>query len=232
LQKVIQRIVKRFLLSKQRESDDVNETDFEELKQDLQMIRFEIANQLRNNNDDTMRYISLIHNGIVILGEEILKNEENDSEIIKKFAELKVVEMELQELSAEVEADNSNSDKTQAPIDRKAISLDEGLNTIDKLENEIKVVKLNSLPNILVGSDTSVNSEESKKSLNVDSVNFEIIENLDEHVKDRPLSKFGQRRLTKTKTMSLAELNAIKEEEEISGTQSETDLSSSNKTTL
>ena len=232
MQKVIQRIVKRFLLSKQRESDDVNETDFEELKQDLQMIRFEIANQLRNNNDDTMRYISLIHNGIVILGEEILKNEENDSEIIKKFAELKVVEMELQELSAEVEADNSNSDKTQAPIDRKAISLDEGLNTIDKLENEIKVVKLNSLPNILVGSDTSVNSEESKKSLNVDSVNFEIIENLDEHVKDRPLSKFGQRRLTKTKTMSLAELNAIKEEEEISGTQSETDLSSSNKTTL
>jgi len=66
----------------------------------------------------------------------------------------------------------------------------------------------------------------------MESVNFEIIENLDEQIKERPLSKFGQKRLTKTKTISLIELNAITEEEEHSSTHSDTDLPSSNKTTL
>lgn len=230
LQKVIQRIVKRFLLSKQRESDDVNETDFEELKQDLQMIRFEIANELRSNSDETMRCMSLIHYGIVVLGEEILKSEDKDSEIIKRFKELSAIEMELQDLT--MDAGNDMGSMIQPAVDRNAISLDEGLNAIDKLEHEVKVVKLNSMPNIPVGPDADVDSGESKKTITIDNVNFEIVENVDEQIKNRPLSKFGQRRLTKTKTISLVELNAIKEEEEQSGTQSDTDLPSSHKTTL
>ena len=48
----MQRIVKRFLLHKQRETDEVGETDFEELKQDLQMVRYEMINDLKKSREE------------------------------------------------------------------------------------------------------------------------------------------------------------------------------------
>ena len=65
----MQRIVKRFLLHKQRETDEVGETDFDELKQDLQMVRYEMSNDLKRYREENYRLISHIHNGILLLGE-------------------------------------------------------------------------------------------------------------------------------------------------------------------
>lgn len=64
----MQRIVKRFLLHKQRETDEVGEADFDELKQDLQMVRYEMLNDLKRYREENNRNISLIHSGIVLLG--------------------------------------------------------------------------------------------------------------------------------------------------------------------
>ncbi|CAF4487270.1 unnamed protein product, partial [Rotaria magnacalcarata] len=54
--KVMERVIKRFLLHKQREEqDEIREGDFEELKQDIQMLRFEMMNRLDETRDDLAR---------------------------------------------------------------------------------------------------------------------------------------------------------------------------------
>lgn len=65
------RVVKRFLLHNNRENEDIRESDLDELKQDVQMIRFEMLSSLKNNKEDTLKYITLLHNGISILGDYI-----------------------------------------------------------------------------------------------------------------------------------------------------------------
>jgi hypothetical protein len=64
----MQRIVKRFLLHKQRETDEVSEADFDELKQDLQMVRYEMLNDLKRYREENYRLIAHIHDGILLLG--------------------------------------------------------------------------------------------------------------------------------------------------------------------
>lgn len=85
----MQRIVKRFLLHKQRESDEVGEADFDELKQDLQMVRFEMLNDLKRSRDDTARLISNIQSGLLLIGEEVFGN--SKSENSARFKEYKTV---------------------------------------------------------------------------------------------------------------------------------------------
>ena len=83
----MQRIVKRFLLHKQRESDEVGEADFDELKQDLQMVRYEMMNDLKRYRDENNRLISNIQAGVLLLGEELYKNSSGRSS--RRFREYK-----------------------------------------------------------------------------------------------------------------------------------------------
>ena len=70
----MQRIVKRFLLHRDRDSDDVNEMDFDELKQDLQMIRYEMNNDLKKSRDETTRILKHVNSGLLLLGEQVFKD--------------------------------------------------------------------------------------------------------------------------------------------------------------
>lgn len=90
LKKVMQRIVKRFLLHKQRESDEVGEADFDELKQDLQMVRFEMLNDLKRSRDDTNRLISTMQAGLIIIGDEVFGGSKLSSENSLRFKEFKI----------------------------------------------------------------------------------------------------------------------------------------------
>jgi hypothetical protein len=74
--------VKRFLLHKQRESDDQSgEIELVEIKQDLQMIRYEMANDLDRIRYETFRLVSHVATGIAILGEHAFSStSQNDGE--------------------------------------------------------------------------------------------------------------------------------------------------------
>jgi hypothetical protein len=77
--KVMNRVIKRFLLHKQREEQEViHESDFEELKQDIQMLRFEMLNRLEETRHDLHKNSELLNEGIVIVG-ELLSTIANDS---------------------------------------------------------------------------------------------------------------------------------------------------------
>jgi hypothetical protein len=78
--KVMERVIKRFLLHKQREEqDEIREGDFEELKQDIQMLRFEMMNRLDETRDDLAKNSLLLNEGVLVVGELLtsLTNETN-----------------------------------------------------------------------------------------------------------------------------------------------------------
>lgn len=98
----MQRIVKRFLLHRDRDSDDVNEMDFDELKQDLQMIRYEMNNDLKKSRDETTRILKHVNSGLLLLGEQVFKDcRSND--LLDRYHKYKSTELMLNEETDQVE---------------------------------------------------------------------------------------------------------------------------------
>ncbi|CAF0823158.1 unnamed protein product [Rotaria sordida] len=83
--KVMERVIKRFLLHKQREEqDEIREGDFEELKQDIQMLRFEMMNRLDETRDDLTKNSLLLNEGVLIVGELLSSLTHETNSIIKE----------------------------------------------------------------------------------------------------------------------------------------------------
>lgn len=117
----MQRIVKRFLLHKQRESDEIGEIDFAELKQDLQMVRFELLNDLKRFRDGNSRFMSHLTNGISIIGDEVFRGMKNEN--TDRFAEFKTTEIDQADLDVLINSyENNNRGKAN-----KESTLDAGL---------------------------------------------------------------------------------------------------------
>ena len=75
----MQRIIKRFLLHNQREmmEGEIGSKDFHDLKQDLQMIRYEILYDLKKSKEDSFYQSALIQNGLTLIGDELIKSPAN-----------------------------------------------------------------------------------------------------------------------------------------------------------
>ena len=91
----MERVAKRFLLHSKRETEEVKESDFDELKQDVQMVRAEMLNDMRIAKENLLRYTTLLHKGLSVLGECFFKNEP-DSGIVSKFRKFRSFETNLQ----------------------------------------------------------------------------------------------------------------------------------------
>ena len=81
----MQRIVKRFLHHKQRENDEAKEVDLSELKQDLQMIRYEFNNDERRSKEELKNLLNHIDTGIKIIGQHVFQNSADGDELSLKF---------------------------------------------------------------------------------------------------------------------------------------------------
>jgi len=84
-QKVMERVIKRFLLHKQREEqDEIREGDFEELKQDIQMLRFEMMNRLDETREDLAKNSLLLNEGVIVVGELLTTLTQETNPLIKE----------------------------------------------------------------------------------------------------------------------------------------------------
>ena len=82
--KVMERVIKRFLLHKQREEqDEIREGDFEELKQDIQMLRFEMMNRLDETRDDLAKNSLLLNEGVLVVGELLASLSRDSNPLIR-----------------------------------------------------------------------------------------------------------------------------------------------------
>lgn len=69
----MERVVKRYLMYNQGDVDDVKQNEFDGIKQDLQLMRVEIRNDMKKSRDDTIRNMFIINNGIQFIAEELME---------------------------------------------------------------------------------------------------------------------------------------------------------------
>ena len=74
---VMERVAKRFLLHNSREREDVKESDFDELKQDMQMVRYELVSDVNTFAKNILNYTAMLHRGISLLGEHFFQKDSN-----------------------------------------------------------------------------------------------------------------------------------------------------------
>ena len=65
------------MLHNNRDNEEIRESDFDEIKQDVQIVRFEMLNNLRQTKEDISRYVYVIHNGISLIGEYLFDSARN-----------------------------------------------------------------------------------------------------------------------------------------------------------
>lgn len=68
--KVMSRVIKRFLLHKQREEqEEIREGDFDELKQDIQMLRIEMLHRLDETRESLVKNTNVLNEGVITVGD-------------------------------------------------------------------------------------------------------------------------------------------------------------------
>lgn len=70
----MERVIKRYLMHNQGEVDDLKLNDFDELKQELQMMKHEFINDIFKSKDDILKNVFFLTNSIKFIAEDILLN--------------------------------------------------------------------------------------------------------------------------------------------------------------
>ena len=65
----MERVARRFLLHNRRENEDAKESDFDDLKQELNMAKFEVLNNSRQIRHKLKDYESVLHKGFNLLNQ-------------------------------------------------------------------------------------------------------------------------------------------------------------------
>jgi hypothetical protein len=231
----MQRIVKRFLLHKQRESDEVGEADFDELKQDLQMVRYEMLNDMKRVREDTTRLVSHLTHGLSLLGDEIFKNnlkvnENNkENENYQRFnAEFKNFDFDLilnDGGSSSIShlnnllfpyIDNNNSVNNNINNYNKSVSFETGLENLQKenLSTNTSPKNTNLNKNKSLGNLNQSSQPLTASSLLLSSSTFssmnEIKPQNDDETPQHKIESGDQN--IKIRIVSLSDLDIIKEE--------------------
>jgi hypothetical protein len=77
----MERVVKRYLMHSQGDSDDPKLNELEDLKQELQALKFEIGNDLKKTKDENFKNSNFMNNYLHFMGEEIIINDSSNVSI-------------------------------------------------------------------------------------------------------------------------------------------------------
>lgn len=87
----MERVSKRFLLHNLRE-ENIKESDFDQLKQDVQTSKVEMINDAQRLNENITRYAQLLHKGLELIGSYFINEYKNNLESVRKFEYFKSCE--------------------------------------------------------------------------------------------------------------------------------------------
>ena len=80
----MERVAKRFLLHNNQQREDVKESDFDELKQDIRMVRHELNNDVISFTRNLVNYTAMLHKGISTLCENFFHSD-TSSEVVGRY---------------------------------------------------------------------------------------------------------------------------------------------------
>ena len=198
----MQRIVKRFLLHQQRESDE-NENDIGEFKQDLQMVRFEMINDLRRTREEAVNLVNNIQNGLLILGDELFKG--SDTESAQKFKVYKTSGLDgndLYEDETKYESkstgsglsNHSNSNDSSVSLTKESISFNQIQNTEEQNLNSIETLSSSTRSQFSIESFNELPLLKNLEPIEEDDT---ILKNLEPIEEDDTLNSFDEPSLDK-----------------------------------
>ena len=110
----MERVARRFLLHNRRENEDVKESDFDDLKQELNMAKYEILNNSKLIKENLKGYETILQKGLRILNQcFFLKDDfaENSKKFNNYFHSKKVLNLESDDLSDPFDIDTSETIK-------------------------------------------------------------------------------------------------------------------------
>ena len=107
------RVVKRILLHNNRENEEIRESDFAELKQDVQTVRSEILTDLSLVKSDANDFAQMMHAGISALGDILVKLNENH-EIDAQLKEFQLLNEHFRRVSPKKDINLSINSKEDA----------------------------------------------------------------------------------------------------------------------
>jgi hypothetical protein len=125
----MERVVKRFLMHNQNDFDDPKQNEYDEFKQDLQLIRFEIINNFKKAREDSMRNMFCINAGLEFLVNEITVNKSPSIQFVRYKELINDSQINNNLTSVKSESEIANEDKQQ-----KIISFD--LKSIEELHDD------------------------------------------------------------------------------------------------
>jgi hypothetical protein len=89
----MERVVKRYLMHNQGDSDD-SKNEFDELKQDLTSIRYQMINDMKKSREDTIRNMFIINRGINFVADELINKNQNLIKVneasLQRYKELQI----------------------------------------------------------------------------------------------------------------------------------------------
>ena len=175
----MERVIKRLLLHNNREDDEIKESDFDELKQDVQMIRYDVMNGLKSTKEDALKYVKMFHNGISLLGDFLFETKADDN-LLSDFANYKLHEKKLEEELEVIQ----NPSKALALAKQKELKKNQKNSETQSQNSETNPnEQIDSLETEEVGSgEMGPELEEEQKENNVPSQQegFENMENVNE----------------------------------------------------
>lgn len=71
------RVIKRYLMHNQGDIDDLKLNEFDELKQELNMMKNEFINDVYKSKDDILKNVFFLTNSIKFIAEDVLLNQKN-----------------------------------------------------------------------------------------------------------------------------------------------------------
>lgn len=84
----MERVVKRFLMHNQNDIDDPKQNEFDGFKQDLQLIRYEMMNDVKKAKEENMKNMFVINTGLEFVAEEIARSNTSPKNQFYKYKEL------------------------------------------------------------------------------------------------------------------------------------------------
>lgn len=87
----MERVVKRYFLHNQGDLDDPKQNEFDDIKSELQTMRYEMISDMKKSKEDSARNMYIVNGSIQFIAEEIMinyKNDYDDHQSLMRYKEL------------------------------------------------------------------------------------------------------------------------------------------------
>ena len=141
----MERVVKRFLMHSQSDFDDPKQNEYDEFKQDLQLIRYEIVNNFKKAREDNLRNMFLINTGLEYLVEELANRNETSKSNTSQFQRYKELLNSYSATPTKIEPEITNIATTTTSLSNDIEKISESIKETEEIQENTTTCNVNKI---------------------------------------------------------------------------------------